>query len=149
MSTHMLSWRNKKKHFWIEKCILSRALVFIVCTCQKVRFLAFWLGSFWQTFSGLFIWKSKGLSETLRDILISTDQISVQLILAYSWARPAILVTVEEGCFCFFTFISDPPSLSLLSPILSLLYFSHSQGNNTEWSTRVDVSLNPYTINQD
>ena len=40
----------------------------------------------------------------------------VQPILAYSWARPAILVTgkVEGECFYFFTFIPVPlSSLSL------------------------------------
>ena len=69
----------------------------------------------------------------------------VQLILAYSWARPAILVAgkVRGGggmfLFCFFTFIPvlflPCPSLlsplpSLLSPLLSL--FSLSLGDDTK-----------------
>ena len=55
----------------------------------------------------------------------------VQLILAFSWTRPAILVADKGrgGCFyffCFFTFI--PVSLS--SPLLSLLSpFSLSLGD--------------------
>ena len=71
------------------------------------------------------------------------------MILAYSWVRPAILVTGKgrEGMFlfCFFTFIPVPLySLSLSSPLLSL--FSHSLGDDTKWYTRVDVSLNTNTI---
>ena len=70
----------------------------------------------------------------------------VQLILAYSWARPAILVAGKgrrggEGVggggyfLCLFTFIpvrlSSCPSLS--SPLLSLLsLFSLSLGDNTK-----------------
>ena len=52
----------------------------------------------------------------------------VQLILDYSWARPAILVAGKGGgesfsFFCFFTFIPVHLSscLTLLSPLLFLL----------------------------
>ena len=78
----------------------------------------------------------------------------VQLILAYSWARPAVLAAGRGGMFnfcCVFTFIPFPlsPCPSLLSPQLSLLsLFSLSLGDDTKWPTRVDVSLNPNTINQ-
>ena len=80
----------------------------------------------------------------------------VQLILAYSWARLVILVTGKgEGN----VFISSVSSLSFLflflhspslsSPLLSLLsLFSLSLGDDTKWPTRVDVSLNPNTINE-
>ena len=59
-------------------------------------------------------------------------------------------VRVEGNVFyflCFFIFLFLPcPSLS--SPLLSLLYlFSLSQGDDTKWPTRVDMSLNPNTIN--
>ena len=64
----------------------------------------------------------------------------VQLILAYSWARPAILVAGKgrRGMFLFLLFLhfhsvplSSCPSLS--SPLLSLLYlFSLSLGDNTK-----------------
>ena len=81
-------------------------------------------------------------------------QMSTQLILAYSWARPAILVAGKGrgGCFYFFfffTFIPVPLSfLSLSSPLLSLLsLFSLSLGDDTKWPTRVDMSLNPNSIN--
>ena len=77
----------------------------------------------------------------------------VQLILAYSWARPAILVVGKGRGECFsvsslsFLFLFLPcPSLS--SPLLSLLsLFSLSLGDDTKWPSRVDVSLNPNTIN--
>ena len=47
---------------------------------------------------------------------------SVQLILAYSWARPAILVKVEGECFysfCFFPFNPVPLSSLFLSFVSS------------------------------
>ena len=52
----------------------------------------------------------------------------VQLILTYSWARPAILVAgkAKEGGFCVFTFIPDPLSslsLSLISSTISSISF--------------------------
>ena len=79
----------------------------------------------------------------------------IKLILAYSWASPAILVAGKSrgGCFyffCFFTFILVLflPCPSLSSPLLSLLsLFSLSLGDDTKWPTRVDVLLNPNTIN--
>ena len=77
----------------------------------------------------------------------------VLLILAYSWARPAILAAGKGRgeCFyffCFFTFIHFPfshvPRLHLLYCLLSL--FSLSLGDDTTWPTRVDVSLNPNSV---
>ena len=80
----------------------------------------------------------------------------IQLILAYSWARPAILAAGKGrgGFFLFLLFLhfhsfSFHPCHSLSSPLLSLLpLFSLSLGNDTKWPTRVDVSLNPNSINQ-
>ena len=81
----------------------------------------------------------------------------VQRILAYSWARPAILVagkgrggifisSVSSLSFLFIFLLCPCPSLS--SPLLSLLsIFSLSLGDDTKWPTRVDVSLNPNTQN--
>ena len=76
----------------------------------------------------------------------------VQLILTCSWARPSILAAGKGrvGMFLFllflhchsFSFLLYP---SLSSPLLSL--FSLSLGDDTKWPTRVDVSLNPNTIN--
>ena len=78
----------------------------------------------------------------------------VQLILAYSWARPAILVAGKGrgGMFLFLLFLHfhscssffPVPLLSLLLSLLSL--FSLSLGDDTKWPSRVDVSLNPNTI---
>ena len=80
----------------------------------------------------------------------------VQLILAYSWTRPAILVVGKGrgGMFLFLLFLhfhscSSFFPASLSSPLLSLLsVFSLSLGDDTKWPSRVDVSLNPNTINQ-
>ena len=78
-----------------------------------------------------------------------------QLILAYSWARLAILVAgkgrgnvfISSVSFLSFLFLFRP-CLSLSSPLLSLLsLFSLSLGDYTKWPTRVDM-LNPNTINQ-
>ena len=80
--------------------------------------------------------------------------LGVQLRLAYSWARPAILVAgkVKGECFFFissvsslsflFLFLPFPSLSSLLSPI------SFSLGDDTKWPTKVDVSLSPNSINQ-
>ena len=82
----------------------------------------------------------------------------VQLILAYSWARPAILVASKGrgGMFFIssvffslsflFLFLTCP---SLSSPLLSFLsLFFLSLGDSTKWPKRVDVTLNPNIINQ-
>ena len=79
---------------------------------------------------------------------------SVQLILADSWARPAILVAGKsrEVMFLFLLFLHFHsclflPCPSLSSLLLSLLsIFSLSLGDDTKWPTRVDVSLNPNSI---
>ena len=77
----------------------------------------------------------------------------VQLMLASSWARPAILVAdrVWGGMFLFlflhFYYCSSfSPVLIFHLSLLSL--FSLSPGDDTKWPIRVDVSLNPNTINQ-
>ena len=60
------------------------------------------------------------------------------------WLLSLQQVRVEgEGCyfFCSFTFFHFPFSF------LSLSLFSHFQGDNTKWPTRVHVSLNSNTIN--
>ena len=73
----------------------------------------------------------------------------VQLILAYSWARPAILVASKGrgGMFLFLLFFSLSflflflPGSSLSSLVLSLLSLS-----SLSLTTRVDVSLTPDAI---
>ena len=83
----------------------------------------------------------------------------VQLILAYSWVRPAILVAGKGRgggggyfyFFCFFTFINFSLytlSLTFISSTISSISFLLSLGDDTKWYTRVDVSLNPNRINQ-
>ena len=87
-----------------------------------------------------------------RKLLYILRHRGVQLILAYCWARPAILAAGkgEGGMFLFLlflTFIHFLSLLSLSSPLLSLLsLFSLSLGDNTRWPTRVDLLLNPNTI---
>ena len=60
-------------------------------------------------------------------------------------------MSVSALSFLFY-FFSVPLFLlcpSLSSPLLSLLsFFSLSLGDDTKWPTRVDMSLNPNTINQ-
>ena len=76
----------------------------------------------------------------------------VQLILAYSWARPAILVAGKGtgGCFyffCFFTFIPVPLSslsLSFISSTISSTFFLPFSGRRYKMTHK--VSLNPNTI---
>ena len=79
----------------------------------------------------------------------------VQLILAYSWARPAILVVGKGrgGMFLFLLFLHLHSCSSFFPvPLFHLLYslflslFSLSLGDDTKWPSRVDVSLNPNTI---
>ena len=79
----------------------------------------------------------------------------VQLILAYSWARPAILVAGKgrEVMFLFLLFLHFhscssffPVPLFHLFCYLFCRFFSLSLGDDTKWPTRVDVSLNPNTI---
>ena len=78
----------------------------------------------------------------------------IQLILAYSWAKTAILVAGKGrgGMFLFllvsllsflFPFLPYSSLSSLLLSLLSL--FSFSLGDDTKWPTRVDMSLNPNT----
>ena len=79
-----------------------------------------------------------------------------QLILAYSWARLAVLVAVkEEGenfhFFCFFPFIPvhlSSLSLSFISSTIFSVFFLPFSGRRHKWPTRIDVSLNPNTVNQ-
>ena len=86
-------------------------------------------------------------------------QQGVQLVLAYSWARLAILVAGKSRggrgggkMFLFLLFTIIPIPLSSLSfafissALLSL--FSLYLGEDTKWPTRVEVSLNPKTVNQ-
>ena len=102
----------------------------------------------------LLVWVYMGWSGGAK-VLCILHHWGVQLILAYSWARPAILVVGKGrgGMFLFasvsslsFLFLFLPcPSLS--SPLLSLLsLFSLSLGDDAKWPSRVDVSLNPNTI---
>ena len=74
----------------------------------------------------------------------------IQLILAYSWARPTILIvgkdrggiSISSVSSLSFLFLFLPcPSLS--SPLLSLLPFS---GRRHKMTSRIDMSLNPNTI---
>ena len=62
-------------------------------------------------------------------------------------------VRVEGECcyfFCSFTFFHLPLSslsLSFILSTISSIRFLPFSGNNTKWPTRVDMSLNPNTIN--
>ena len=77
----------------------------------------------------------------------------VKLILAYTLAMPTILVAGKGrgGMFLFMFFHFHSCSSFSPVPVFHLFYylslFSLSLGDDTKWPTRVDVSLNPNTIN--
>ena len=109
----------------------------------------------WENISYMLIMKTRGWSGGAKVSCILCHR-GVQLILAYIWARPAILVVGKGGGGGGGggdVFISSVSSLSLLffflpcSSLSSLLLslFSLSLGDDTKWPTRVDVSLNPNT----
>ena len=105
-----------------------------------------------NSFFGIFILE---VVECAKALCILCHRV-VQLILAYSWARPGILVADKDsvGMFLFLLFLHFhscssffPVSLIYSSLLLSLLsLFSLSLGDDPKRSTRVDVSLNPDTI---
>ena len=85
----------------------------------------------------------------------------VQLILAYRWARSAIHVAGKGrgGLFLFLLFLPFHSCSSFFPvPHFHLFYYlfylfspflwETTQNDDTKWPTRVDVSLNPNTINQ-
>ena len=77
----------------------------------------------------------------------------VQLILAYSWTGPAILVAAKGRGEMFVSSVYfhsrsfSPVPLSSLLSLLSL--FSLSLGDDTKWPSRVDLMFNPNTISED
>ena len=75
----------------------------------------------------------------------------VQLILAYNWARLAILVAVKGrgGMFLFLLFLLFLSCSSLFPvPLFHLLCYLFNLFSPFLWPTRVDLLLNPNTINQ-
>ena len=79
----------------------------------------------------------------------------VQLILAYSWARPSILVAGKSrgGMFLFLLFLHFHSSSSFFPvPLFHLFYYLFYLFSPFLWettqndATRVDVSLNPNTV---
>ena len=101
------------------------------------------------------IWKGREWSGGAK-VLCILHHWGVQLILAYSWARPAILVVGKGrgGMFLFLLFLHFHSCSSFFPvPLFHLLYslfylfFSLSLGDDTKWPSRVDMSLNPNTIN--
>ena len=110
----------------------------------------------------VFFWKEVGVGVGVvrcgkgQRCHVSLCHWGVQLILAYSWARPTILVAVKGrgGMFLFLLFLHFHSyfsffTFSLSSPLLFLLsLFSLSLGDSTKWPTKVDVSLNPNMINK-
>ena len=80
----------------------------------------------------------------------------VQLILAYSWARPAILVAGkgkgEMFLFLLFLHSHSVPLSSLfvffISATISSISFLPFSWRRHKWPTRVDMSLNPNTFSK-
>ena len=84
------------------------------------------------------------------------SQWGVQLILAYSWVRPAPLV-VGKGrgeCFYFFRFFTFIPfplfslSLSFVCSTIFSFSFLPFSGRRPKMTPRIDTSLNPNTVSQ-
>ena len=77
-----------------------------------------------------------------------------QLILAYSWARPAILIAGKGrgGMFLFLLFLHFHSCSSFFHvplfyfPTVSSISFLPISGRQLKVTTKVDVSLNPNTI---
>ena len=95
-----------------------------------------------------------GVWEGLRFVIVALPGLFSYLF--YSWERPVILVAgkVVGKCFhffCFCTFIPVPfssLSLSFISSTVSSIYFLPFSGRRLKnLYKRVDVSLNPNTIN--
>ena len=113
--------------------------------CLKISFV-----SLLQTKFGMGYWGWSGGAK----VLCILHHWGIQLILAYSWARPAILVVGKGrgGMFLFLLFLHFHSCSSFFPvPLFHLLYsllslFSLSLGDDTKWPSRVDVSLNPNTI---
>ena len=131
---------------------LCHILQSLICLLRSVCPI---LGSVWYLYQPVHSQYILYLCLISAKVLCILHHRGVQLILAYSWARPAILV-VGKGRGGMF-FISSVSSLSFLflflpcpslsSPLLSLLsLFSLSLGDDTKWPSRVDMSLNPNTI---
>ena len=149
---NMFSWRKKK----ITSCYLE---LWNSANNSFVKFHVRWFHSAslvlnaWKilsVFNGLWGWSG------VAKMLCILHHWGVQLISWYSWARPAILVARKgrEGMFLFLLFLhfrscslSSLP-LSCISCIISSVSFLPALGDNTKCPTKVDVSLNPNTINQ-
>ena len=99
-----------------------------------------------------YTWKKIGVVGCGEDVVYLTSP-GRSTDIAYSWARPAILVAGKGiwGMFLFLLilhFHSWPRSSLFLFHLLYYLFylFSPSLGDDTKWSTRTDVSLKPNTI---
>ena len=134
---------------WID---LQTLLRFWPMVCTSIM-PASYSADQWPCWGGTAVARSAGQPEAELCIL---HHWGVQLILAYSWARPAILVVGKGrgGMFLFLLFLHFQSCSSFFPvPLFHLLYslflslFSVSLGDDTKWPSRVDVSLNPNTIN--
>ena len=144
---HLL-WNRMKQTRNLGQCSLQGETK---CNNETDTILTF---KFFLQNSFLFCNKWGGWSGGAKVSCILSHQ-GVQLILAYSWARPAILVAGKDRgeMFLFLLFLHfHSCSYFFPVPLFHLFYylfylFSLSVGDDTKWPTRVDVSLNPNTIN--
>ena len=149
MHTCLILWLTNK-NCYNEYCLLS-----ILCpSLQNDNTISSWKcsSSNISIYYFVFVIMISGWSGGAKVRCILRHQ-GAQLILAYSWTRPAILVAGKGRgeCFYFFCFFLFIPVLYLScyflwSPLLIILsLFSLSLGDDTKWPTRVDVSFNPNT----
>ena len=113
---------------------------------QETRFLC------WQTWCITVLSASLGVVGWGKGVVYLASP-GVQLILAYSWARPAVLAAgkVEGDCFyffCFFTIIHFHFSLvpSLSSPLLSLLSLFSLSLSPFLWETTNKIQNEPQML---
>ena len=97
-----------------------------------------------HTFTGQAL-SSKRLTNIVDILSPETDKWYLLQNRKFDWVKTWWEASVSSFSFLFL-FLPCP---SLWSPLLSLLsLFSLSLGDDTKWPTRVDMSLNPNTINQ-
>ena len=143
VSLSFLKWNN---FYCISELMLptlmqrydKKIISFLIQFRGKLKFYRLSDAAFYERINTIYQFIKWGWSGGAKVLCILHHR-GVQLILAYSWARPAILVVGKGrgGMFLFLLFLHFHSCSSFFPvPLFHL------------WPSRVDVSLNPNTINQ-